>query len=205
MNRFREQQSQSFEYQVDQILRDLEEIKTAQFTGQASGMLAKLTNNNVRTSTGDVVDFTYQNGQTLRTAEIPLTKTPDEFFLYTLTITHRFTPKHNSPTVALPDLKFGFSTGGVNGQSSSSINSQGQFTRSAPIMKNGQKIGEISSTAGFNSWFVPQFSNNNDLVWETTLTYIAKEDVELNLSCSIISNNSGTLTTTVKGGYNATN
>lgn len=205
MSRFREQQSESFEYQVDEILRDLEELKTAQFTGQASGMLAKLTKNSVRVSAGDVVDFSYNNGSTLRTAEIPLSKTPDENFLYQVVITHRFTPKHDTPTIALPDLKFGFITGGVSGESTSSINGIGQFTRSAPIIKNGSRIGDISSTVGFNTWFLPKHSTNGDFVWETTLSYASREDVKLSLDCSIISNNSGTLTTTVKGIYNETN
>ena len=205
MSRFREQQNQSFEYQVDEILRDLEELKTAQFTGQVSGMLAKLNTNSVKTANGDVVDFYYSNGTHIRTSEIPLSKTPAQNHLYTLNITHRFKPKHKSPVITLPDLKFYFKTDGVSGESSATMNAIGNLTRSADIMKNGQVIGGISNTTGFEPWFSLKSSSNEEYIWETSFSYWANEDVKLNLSASIMSNDSGVLTTEVRGLYNATN
>ena len=205
MSRFREQQSQSFEHQVDEILRDLEELKTAQFTGQVSGMLAKLTTNSVKTANGDVVDFYYIDGTHIRTSEIPLSKTPAQNHFYTLNITHRFKPKHKSPVITLPDLKFYFKTDGVSGESSATMNAIGYLTRSANIIKNGQVIGGISNTTGFEWWFLLKSSSNEEYIWETSFSYWANEDVKLNLSASIMSNDSGVLTTEVRGLYNATN
>ena len=203
MSRLNQFRSDSVEQRVSEIMRDLEELKTAQITGQSSGMLAKKIFNSVRSGGGDVVDFSYMNGVKKRTAEIPLPRTENMNTLNTLYINHTFTPKNAKNALAFPFLKFEVMGSSGAAESQNSFNNSVMFSRSATITKNGEKVCEISNAEGFGYWFNEKYSEDS-YKWISSLDYSASEQCVLKITAWVISNDNGELTTEVKGLYNET-
>lgn len=203
MSRLFQLRDDSVDFRISKITRDIEELKTAQMTGQSSGMLAKKIFNSVRSGGGDVVDFSYMNGAKKRTAEIPLPRTANMNTLNTLYIHHTFTPKTAKNALAFPFLKFEVVGNSGAAESQNSFNNSVMFSRSATITKNSEKICEVNNAEGFGYWFNEEYSENS-YKWISSLDYSASEDCVLKITAWVLSNDDGELTTEVKGLYNET-
>jgi len=160
---------QSIDDQIAELQRDLEEIKTRQFTSQDSGMLAHIARSQTRDQYGDIVSYTTNSG-TVFTSQIQCPATPNNFTLNTIDCLQRFTPKHGKPAVAIPLIKLKVNSGGLHGESELFISGQWGVTMAIYNAANVQ-VGTVGINQSLGGLFQPRYHPTSEYSWSTMITY----------------------------------
>lgn len=188
---------QSIDDQVDQLQRDLEEIKTKQFTSQDSGMLAHLARAQVRDQYGDVVKFTTNSG-TVNTSQIQLPATPNDFTFNSIDAVQLFIPAHGKPAVAVPLLKLKVDSGGLHGESELFVSAQWGVTM-AIYNASGVQVGTVGINQSFGQLFDPQYNANYEYAWLTSMVYTCSVPFTLSYEFVVRSSDDGTTRSELTG------
>lgn len=189
---------QSIDDQIDELQRDLEEIKSLQFTSQDSGMLAHIARAQLRNQYGDIVEFTV-NGSTVTTSQIQLPATPSSFYLNSIYADQIFIPKHGKPAVAVPLLKLKVTgAGGIHGESELFVSAQWGISLT---IYNGSNvaIGSVSINQSLGGLFKNVYNSNYEYAWETLITYTCSSAFTLSYEFAVRSSDDGTTSSTLEG------
>jgi len=191
---------QSIDDQIDELQRDLEEIKSLQFTSQDSGMLAHLARAQLRDQYGDIVelsgDFTPAT-----TSQIQLPATPSSFQLNTIYADQIFVPKHGKPAVAIPLLKLkATGAGGIHGESELFVSAQWGVTMKIYNGANVQ-IGTLGINQSFGGLFEPVFHPTYQYAWQTMMVYDCSSPFTLSYEFVVRSSDDGTTSSELSGTF----
>lgn len=189
---------QSIDDQIDELQRDLEEIKSLQFTSQDSGMLAHLARAQLRDQYGDIVelsgDFTPAT-----TSQIQLPATPSSFQLNTLYADQIFIPKHGKPAVAIPLLKLkATGAGGIHGESELFVSAQWGITMKIYNGSNVQ-IGSLGINQSLGGLFEQVYHPTYDYAWQTMMVYECSSAFTLSYEFVVRSSDDGTTSSEIMG------
>lgn len=189
---------QSIDDQIDELQRDLEEIKSLQFTSQDSGMLAHIARAQLRNQYGDIVEFT-ANGSTVTTSQIQLPATPSSFQLNTLYADQTFTPKHGKPAVAVPLLKLkATGAGGIHGESELFVSAQWGITMKIYNGANVQ-IGNLGINQSLAGLFKQMYSPTQEYAWQTMMVYDCSQPFTLSYEFAVRSSDDGSTSSKLTG------
>lgn len=189
--------SQTLDQQVDELVRDLEEIKTLQYTSQDSGMLAHIARAQLRDQYGDIVelsgDFTPAT-----TSQIQCPATPSSFQLNTIYADQIFIPKNGKPAVAVPLIKLKVDSGGLHGESELFVSAQWGVTMKI-YNAAGVEVGSIGINQSFGGLFEPIFIEGYQYAWQTMMVYNSSVPFTLSYEFTVRSSDSGTTSSELVG------
>lgn len=175
--------------QVANLLRDIEEIKTKQFTSQDSGMLAKIAYAQNRNSHGDIVQLHGDFGE-LTTSEIYCPATPNDYSFNSIYADQVFVPKHGKPAVAIPLIKLKVESGGLHGESELFIS--GQWGVTMPIYNSSNvEVARIGINQSLGDLFKPTYKAGYDYSWQTGMFYYANVPFTLKYEFYVRSSDDG--------------
>ena len=188
---------QSIDDQIAELQRDLEEIKTRQFTSQDSGMLAHIARAQVRDQYGDVVKFTTSGG-TVNTSQIQLPATPNDFTFNSIDAKQLFIPKHGKPAVAIPLLKLKVDSGGLHGESELFVSAQWGITMKI-YNSNNVQVGTVGINQSFGQLFDPRYHATQEYSWVTSMVYTCSVPFTLSYEFYVRSSDDGSTTSELTG------
>lgn len=191
---------QTIDSQIDDLVRDLEEIKTLQYTSQDSGMLAHLARSQLRDSFGDIVDLS-AGFTPATTSHIPCPATPSSFQLNTIYADQIFIPKHGKPAVAVPLLKLKASgSGGIHGESTLFVSAQWGVTMAIYNGANVQ-IGTLGINQSLGGLFERVYHPTQEYAWQTMMVYDCSMPFTLSYEFVVRSSDDGSTASDLSGSF----
>lgn len=188
---------ETLESQLSDLQRDLDEIKTLQFTSQDSGMLAHIARAQVRDKYGDVVHL---GGEwtPATTSQIQCPATPTSFQLNTIEIDQIFIPKHGKPATVTPLIKLKVDSGGLHGESELFVSAQWGVTMAIYNAANVQ-VGTMGINQSFGQLFDRVFNPNYEYAWHTTMVYECSVPFTLSYEFTVRSSDDGSTSSEMQG------
>jgi len=189
---------QTIDSQIDELVRDLEEIKTLQFTSQDSGMLAHLAQSQLRDQYGDIVELSGDFTPAM-TSQIQCPATPSSFQLNTIYADQIFVPKHGKPAVAVPLLKLKVSgAGGIHGESELFVSAQWGIT--VPIYNGSNvQVGTLGINQSLGGLFERVYHPTQEYAWQTMMVYDSSVPFTLSYEFVVRSSDDGTTASELTG------
>ena len=199
----------SIEDQIADLVRDIQELKTAQFTSQNSGMLAHVNGSGLFDAFGDIVEWRYTvagggGGYTtpVMTSHIPCPATPYDYYYNTLTChTQVFVPRHNKPAVAVPYMRVrAEGPGGVHGESEFVVSPGGGFSMEMKIYNGANvQVGLLYCAQHQGDYLEPAYNPSSQYAWESTLFYTSTMPFDLSYKLLVRSSDRGVTSTKIDG------
>lgn len=188
---------ESIESQVNQMQRDIEELKSLQFTSQDSGMLAHIARSQLRDDYGDIVQLGGDFGSLL-TSHIPCIATPDPSYYNSLYATQIFVPKHGKPAVAVPLIKLKVDSGGLHGESELFVS--GQWGVTMPIYNaSNVEVGRVGINQSLGGLFKNIYDPTHEYAWETAISYTSTVPFVLSYEFTVRSSDDGSTSSEIVG------
>lgn len=192
--------NESVDNQIAAMVREIEELKTRQFTSQNSGMLGRNAQAATRDDFGDIVtlmgDFATPPNPT---SHIPCPATPDVFYLNTISCYQKFVPEHGKPTVVIPNLLLEVKTNGLTGRSKFEIQGY-RFAYSMLIYdQNNVMVGSASMVQDLGAYMDPKYDPNYAYAWQTMITYTSTVPFELSYNFTCRASDSGHTESVLEG------
>lgn len=161
----------SIEQQISSIIRDLDELKTRQFTSQNSGMLGRIVGATDKDDYGDIVtlsgDFTGPNP----TSHIPCPATPSPSHYNSIYCTQKFYTQHNKPAVLVPFVKLAVDEDGLYGESEFTLVGYRFMFLMDIYNASNVKVGEANIIQDLGDYLQPKYASDTPYAWETVITY----------------------------------
>ena len=184
--------AESVDNQIAAMVRDIEELKTRQFTSQNSGMLGRNAQALTRDDFGDIVtlmgDFDLTNNPT---SHIPCPATPGVEYLNSIYCYEKFVPEHGKPTVVVPNLLLEVKTNGLRGQSRFELLGY-RFIYTMQIYdQNNVMVGSASMVQDLGNYMQPKYDPDYPYTWQTVITYTSTVPFELSYNFTCRASDSG--------------
>lgn len=190
----------SIDQQVADIERDIDELKTAQFTSQNGGMLAKINRAASYDSFGDIVGWsTSSNPTVVQLSHIPLVATPAMNYFYTVIAEQVFTPANGKPAVVVPLLDLEVKTNGLTGTSQFYMEAQGYGMRMSVRNASNVEVATVNINQSFGELFRPKYSATDRYRYTTNISYASSVAFELSYKFKVRSSDRGSTYSTLKG------
>lgn len=188
---------QSIDQQVSELQRQLDEIKTLQYTSQDSGMLAQIARAQLRDQYGDIVQLTGSfTPATTSQIQCPATPSPSHFnSIYAKQI---FVPRHGKPAVAIPLIKLKVDSNGLRGESELFVSAQWGITM--PIYNSSNvEVGRVGINQSLGGLFRQIYDPTYQYSWETLIGYTSTVPFTLSYEFYVRSSDSGSTSSELNG------
>jgi len=186
--------------QIADLIRDIEELKTRQFTSQNSGMIGRNAAAITRDDFGDIVtlegDFVTPPNPT---SHIPCPATPGPEYLNSIYCYQNFTPEHGKPTVVVPTLQLEVKSDGLSGRSSFMLLGY-RFIYYMEIKDQNNKIvGYANMVQDLGDYMRPVYDENHQYAWQTVIAYSSTVPFELSYNFTCRASDSGHTDSVLEG------
>jgi hypothetical protein len=172
-------QEDSLEQQVADLRQQLDELKTAQFTSQNSGMLAHLNGAANSTPFGDIVelqgDFTGPNP----TDKIPCIATPSPSHYNSIYCYQKFFTRNGRPAAVVPLVRLEVKTNGLTGKSQFILVGYRFMIQMYIYNSAGAQVGEAYMVQDLGDYLEPKYAADTDHAWQTVISYTSTVPFEL--------------------------
>ena len=194
----------SIETQVDDLARQVAELKTAQYTNQNSGMYAYLNRAQLYDDYGDIVDFSTTSDATERQlSRIPCPATPNTSTSYSIDCYNQiFLPEHRRPAVAIPFIELAVDSDGLYGQSEFIIDASGMPMVFMRIYNaSNVEVGSVSIAQYLGQYLAPTYIPTIINAWKSTITYSSTVPFQLSYKLLVRSTDEGITSTKMRGSW----
>lgn len=198
----------SIETQLADLMRDIQELKTAQFTSQNSGMLAHVNRAALFDDFGDIIEWRNYNVNTatesapVMLSHIPCTPTPETYYYNTIEcLTQIFVPKHGKPAVGVPYMRLkAEGPGGIHGESEFVVNPGGAAMLFMNIYNGSNvKVGEAYCAQHQGDYLEPAYNATTPYAWKSTIFYTSTVSFSLGYQLLVRSSDSGITHSKLRG------
>lgn len=183
----------TLESRIENIRRDLDEIKQAQTTSQNSGLMGKIVGALEFDDFGDIVDFSHSSNPNVQhISKIPLPNTGSLNAGHTLSCVQTFTPKHGKPAFAVPIIELEVKTNGYRGKSVYFVDVGGWGVKMDVYNSANTLVATVQIAASFGGLFAPIYSASDFYTYRTNLTISSiVSGLELSYKFTVRSSDSG--------------
>lgn len=190
---------ESIEKQVSDLLRDLDERKTRQFTSQNSGMLGQIVQAGARDDFGDIVALTGDFTGPSPTSHIPCPATPGPEYYNSIYCYQSLETAHGKPAVVVPFVKLEVKSGGLHGESQFILQGY-RFMFYMPIYNaSNVLVGEANMVQDLGDYLEPKYNASTPHAWQTVISYTSTVPFELSYKLLARSSDRGATETEMEG------
>lgn len=191
--------NESVEAQISDLLRDIQELKTRQFTSQNSGMLGRINGAADKDDFGDIVTLSGSFSVPPNpTSHIPCPATPGPAYFNSIYCQQTYETAHDKPAVVVPYVQLEVKSGGLTGKSTFTLQGY-RFMFYMPIYQNGAIVGEVYMVQDLGDYLKPKYNATTPYAWQTVISYTSTVAFELSYKFLVRSSDRGATTTTMEG------
>ena len=183
--------NQNIDHRVASVLTELDELKTAQYTSQNSGMLGFMNTAANSDDNGDILAITRPSGTTTSSL-IPVVSTGSLTSGYGATFNHTFIPKTDRPCLATPMIEMEVKTGGLTGKSSYFVDGTGgHFGVQLNVFNGNTQVGKVQILQSAGDLFVRSYNANYRYTWRSVATVSATQAFSFSIKFKVRSSAKG--------------